>query len=406
MKSAILNVGLSVGVLVMMASSASAAGLVLNEYSAVKDGEYFDTGASYKGYDHGLLGELAGLGIGSDLRVAGNGDDWIELLVTEDHMDLRGWEVQWFERENPAPYDTTGDVLWQAPYGTDMTTKKHGILTFGDADVWSDLRSGTVITITEDQQKTAMSQVWNGTSFVDNGDVTIDLSTDTSYDPHGGDWHINICTEQEQANYDSDNSYERLIVAETTTLGDTMGQFLVNNDQWAARIVDDEDNLIVGLVGEDLVADPANGVLGWGGGGVNSQEAASLEDPADWTNPSGNDYDDHDYTTFGVENAFSGGSQSQDLSGLRSVIEYDGDVDMDGDVDAEDLASLGLNWCPSCTDKLRSEGDFDLDGDIDAEDLATLGLNWNPAGSVPEPVSIGLLALGGLGLTRFRRRSL
>ncbi|MCD6365445.1 MAG: right-handed parallel beta-helix repeat-containing protein [Planctomycetes bacterium] len=57
-----------------------------------------------------------------------------------------------------------------------------------------------------------------------------------------------------------------------------------------------------------------------------------------------------------------------------------GDTDRDGDVDATDLAQLGVNWAPSGTGKQWSQGDFDDDGDVDAADLAALGLNWAPSG--------------------------
>ncbi|MCD6365514.1 MAG: choice-of-anchor D domain-containing protein [Planctomycetes bacterium] len=68
----------------------------------------------------------------------------------------------------------------------------------------------------------------------------------------------------------------------------------------------------------------------------------------------------------------------------------DTDADRDGDVDAVDLAKLGLNWAPSGSGKTWAMADFDGDGDIDAVDLAALGLNWSPAGyGAPEASGVG-----------------
>lgn len=63
------------------------------------------------------------------------------------------------------------------------------------------------------------------------------------------------------------------------------------------------------------------------------------------------------------------------------MLDHAGDSDLDGDVDAVDLADLGLNWNPGGTGLAWQQGDFDGDGDVDSEDLAALGLNWSPAGA-------------------------
>ena len=92
-----------------------------------------------------------------------------------------------------------------------------------------------------------------------------------------------------------------------------------------------------------------------------------------------------------------------------------GDTDLDGDVDGDDLATFGLAWSPSGTDKTWFDGDFDFDGDIDGDDLAALGLAWAPGGisfpagdievtSVPEPCTIVMLLLAAWGLLLHARR--
>jgi len=89
-------------------------------------------------------------------------------------------------------------------------------------------------------------------------------------------------------------------------------------------------------------------------------------------------------------------------------IEIWGDADRDDDVDAVDLATLGLNWSPVATGKAWADGDFDGDGDVDAVDLAALGLNWHPAGGgtapLPEPATLALVG-AGLVMAAWRRRA-
>ena len=85
-----------------------------------------------------------------------------------------------------------------------------------------------------------------------------------------------------------------------------------------------------------------------------------------------------------------------------------GDSDLDGDVDATDLAGLGLNWDPSGSGaNAWGTCDFDGDGDVDASDLAQIGLNWNPSGSggaLPEPGALARVAAGLAAMMARRKR--
>jgi DNA-binding beta-propeller fold protein YncE len=102
--------------------------------------------------------------------------------------------------------------------------------------------------------------------------------------------------------------------------------------------------------------------------------------------------------------SYSSGSGST----LLAYIPEKGDMDADGDVDATDLAGLGMNWAPAGSGMDWAEGDFDYDGDVDATDLALLGMNWAPSGygpAIPEPTALVLLALGGAAILRRKRNN-
>ncbi len=103
--------------------------IILNEYSAVADTKYLKNNGSdtYWG------------------QVQGNGGDWFELVVTRDHLDIRGWQ------------------LVVSDNGTVKT------LTLTSNNLWADLRAGTIITVSE--------------NLPDNV---------SNYDPPNGKWWINV----------------------------------------------------------------------------------------------------------------------------------------------------------------------------------------------------------------------
>jgi hypothetical protein len=134
--------------LALMAGSASAAlsaPMILNEYNAVKDGGFLkDSGSdTYFG------------------TVAGNGGDWMEFVVTQDKLDIRGWSFVTYQN---GAYD--------------------GTVTLPSLDALASLRSGTIFTIAEQ--------------------VATDLSYNPVYDPsnpNAGDWWMNY-----QASFSAGNA--------------------------------------------------------------------------------------------------------------------------------------------------------------------------------------------------------
>jgi hypothetical protein len=192
--------------------------------------------------------------------VQGNGGNWIELVVIADHLDIRGWKLEWTNADPPPP----------PPENCNSAT-----VTFEALDIWSDLRSGTIITVAEE------------------------LPDDLSYDPAGGDWWINA-------------NHEEAAVSHTPC-------FKADNDDWQVRILDAESAVIQDWVGEKTVL--------WGGtggtGGLGNNEVGKLEqDPsaAAATYPPVPMYNDGVSSTFSSENLWSHGTMTQDFSALRGVV--------------------------------------------------------------------------------------
>jgi hypothetical protein len=205
--------------------------------------------------------------------VRGNGGNWIELVVIADHLDVRGWTLEW---HNADP--------------------DRGTVTFQSHSIWSDLRSGTIITIREDD--------------LDSGQILTDLS----YDPQNGDWWIH-------ANIDD------LTVVNQTG-------FKVDNDNWSMKIWDGPILCLLPIP-QDCTPDGPTAVIQdwvgegtglWGGtGGVGNNEVGKLEqDPsaAAATTPPTPMYNDGTSSTFSSENLWEGGAMTQDFSALRAVIAF------------------------------------------------------------------------------------
>ena len=84
-----------------------------------------------------------------------------------------------------------------------------------------------------------------------------------------------------------------------------------------------------------------------------------------------------------------------------------GDFDLNGLINATDLATMNASF--GFSGKKYGEGNANCDDLVNATDLAILAANFGyiaPAGAVPEPITLSLLAIGGLVpiLSGLRRR--
>ena len=167
-------------------------------------------------------------------RIQGNLGDWIELVVLEDHLDIRGWELRWAETDL---HDTDGTDIW---YGS--TTVEQGIITFSEtATIWSDLHKGTVITVAE-KHDIEVDTDWDASyppnrNFTYNvadedAEVIIELRSDTSYDPENGDWWIHVDTKDEAEQIDP------VVTTVSNVSGHTPGEgnFSVGNGQLGSAL--------------------------------------------------------------------------------------------------------------------------------------------------------------------------
>ena len=73
-------------------------------------------------------------------RILGNGGDWLEFVVTEDHTDLRGYTLYWENDDGPVNM-----IPGENP-------DERGFIKFRNHKAFADLRAGTVITLSEDNQ--------------------------------------------------------------------------------------------------------------------------------------------------------------------------------------------------------------------------------------------------------------
>jgi len=233
-------------------------GLILNEYNAVGSQKWLGNSNDVacegpNGFD---CSDEEDSFFG---RIQGNGGNWIELVVTIDNLDVRGWELRTSELENSF---TDGTDLWLGNGNIEQA-----IIRFTDDPFWANLRAGTVLTIIE------LTTEQGG------------LDTDLSFDPCAGDWWINV------------NSFDAQYITTVTNRADAgPGNFRTGNDDfvlevWTGTVDDPTAVKIFGPAGE--------GAPKYGGGGVNSREAFRLEEDPSSEITGASFYDDANSSSFG-----------------------------------------------------------------------------------------------------------
>jgi hypothetical protein len=225
-------------VVLSLSAAAWGADVILNEYNAVGSTSFLNGGDS-SADDNG--GRAADSYFG---RVPGNGGDWFELVVVKDRLDMRGWQLDLYDS---GALDET--------------------LTLTQNAIWTNLRSGTIITVAED------------------------VPSDVSYDPAAGDWWIHVRA--------SDNA-DGLYIEKSS--------FAVSSSNWQLRIRNAAGQVVFGPAGEGV--SPATGL---GGTEVFRLE----EDPSTAITRDSPDYDDgSDFSTFGAPNRWG----VQDINDLRPAV--------------------------------------------------------------------------------------
>lgn len=183
-------------------------------------------------------------------RIPGNGGNWFEIVIASDHADIRGWQFLLSD-------DTGGG-------GQLLQT-----LTLTQHPIWSDLRAGTIVTVSES------------------------LASDIGYDPLAGDWWINV-----QAAPSASGAFITNQVFETSHRN---WQLTIKNALGIPRF---------GPVGEGV-----NSISG-----IGSDEVCKLEENPTLSITPASAYRDGSSSSFGAPNIWSSGTLSQNFSALRNLV--------------------------------------------------------------------------------------
>lgn len=269
-----------------------AADVLLNEYNAVDPTSFLGSGDSAAD-DKG--GRAADSYFG---RVEGNGGDWFELVVIKDHLDMRRWKLDIYENK-----------------------KLDKTLNLTNHAIWSDLRSGTIVTVSED------------------------VPSDISYDPAAGDWWINV-----QANDQGDGLYV------------DKSSFKVSSKSWQLTIRNAAGAVVFGPAGEGV--SPLDGISG-------TNVFKLRDDPSESIMADSKDYGDgSDLSTFGAANRW-GAQDFNDLRASAKITPAVASIELLSPNDASTIVDAGSIM----TIKWKSEG---IVGSVLVEFSIDAGATWSP----------------------------
>lgn len=299
-------------------SDCGCARVVLNEYNAVGPAMYLNGGTAGVDQSGGAAADpLFG-------RILGNGGNWFELVVTDDHLDMRNWTLVWEE----------------------VADSQSGTIVLSNHPAWSNLRAGTIITFIRE-------------NTADGG-----LDSNLSYDPAGGDRWINIWT--------ADSAY---VASTTSTVRDhEFGDFHTSNDDWRLSILDGANQLQSMSSGE--------GSDGYGGRGVGNDEVGSLEQDPSTATTSWDLYNESIRSTFGAANQWKpcpgAAIVTQSFTPLLAgACIQPPDTNADGVVNVDDLLNIINGWGQCAAPGIPCPGDVTNNGEVNVDDLLAVINSWS-----------------------------